>query len=103
MKKTLFIAIAALALASVSFAADAKAGGDAFQKACKGCHGADGTGNPAVAKMLNTTIPVLGSADVQKMSDAEISGVIENGKGKMKPMKGQPTADLVAFIRTLKK
>jgi cytochrome c6 len=103
MKKTVFTVIAGLALAGAAFAADAKAGGEAFQKACKGCHGADGTGNPAVAKMLSATIPVLGSAEVQKLSDAEISKVIEEGKGKMKPMKGQPTADLVAYIRTLKK
>jgi mono/diheme cytochrome c family protein len=103
MKKTILTAIAALAFASISFAADAKAGGEAFQKACKGCHGADGAGNPAVAKMLSATIPALGSADVQKLSDADLAKVIDEGKGKMKPMKGQPSADIVAYIRTLKK
>ena len=41
------------------------------------------------------------------MSDADITGVIENGKGKMKAFKGHLTdaqiKELVAYIRTLKK
>ncbi len=49
----------------------------------------------------------LGSADIQKMSDADLTGAITNGKGKMPAYKGKLTdaqiKDLVAYIRTLKK
>ena len=38
--------------APVSFAADAGAGKAVFEKSCVGCHGADGKGNPAMAKVL---------------------------------------------------
>jgi mono/diheme cytochrome c family protein len=33
-------------------AADADAGKTTYEKNCAGCHGADGKGNPAVAKTL---------------------------------------------------
>ena len=46
------------------------------------------------------------TAEVQKMSDAELSGIITNGKNKM-PKYGSPSPEdingLVAYIRTLKK
>ena len=35
-----------------ALAADADAGKAAYEKNCAGCHGADGKGNPAVAKTL---------------------------------------------------
>lgn len=82
-------------------AADGK---DVFTKHCAGCHGKDGSGNDALAKMLKTTIPPLPSKDVQALSDADLSKVITEGKGKMKPQKDLSSADVanvVAFIRTL--
>ncbi len=84
--------------------ANAVAGKDVFTKHCAGCHGKDGSGNDALAKMLKTTIPALGSKDVQALSDAEISKVITDGKGKMQPQKdlsGADVANVVAFIRSL--
>ena len=49
----------------------------------------------------------LGSADIQKMSDADLTAAITNGKGKMPAYKGKLTdaqiKDLVSYIRTLKK
>ena len=50
--------------------------------------------------------PDMTSADVQKKSDADLSGVITNGKGKMpayKTMTPDEVKDMVAFIRSLKK
>jgi mono/diheme cytochrome c family protein len=48
----------------------------------------------------------LGSADVQKTADADLTKVITDGKGKMPAYKGKLSADeikaLVAYIRTLK-
>ncbi len=81
--------------------AAAQGGADTFKAKCAMCHGADGAGKPAMG-----TKP-LGSADVQKMSDADLTSAITNGKGKMPAYKGKLSDDqikeLVSYIRTLKK
>ena len=45
----------------------------------------------------------LGGADVQDMSDADLTSAITNGKGKMNPYKGKLTdaqiKDLVSYVR----
>ena len=88
-----------LALAIPQIAA-AQSGADTYKAKCAMCHGADGSGKAAMG-----TKP-LGSADVQKMSDADLNAMITNGKGKMPAYKGKLTdaqiGDLVKFIRTLK-
>jgi cytochrome c6 len=93
----LFTFILALALPQI---ATAQSGGDTFKAKCAMCHGADGSGKAAMG-----TKP-LGSADIQKMSDADLNAAITNGKGKMPAYKGKLTdaqiGDLVKFIRTLK-
>ncbi len=74
-----------------------------FKAKCAGCHGADGTGS-AMGKKLGAHD--FTSADVQKMSDAELSDIITNGKGKMpayKSLTPDQVKGLVAYIRTLKK
>jgi cytochrome c6 len=84
---------------------DAKAGHEVFKAHCQMCHGPDGKGNAALAKMLKTTIPDLGSKEVQALSDAQMREVIEKGKAKMTPVKGLSAADIdnvIAFVRTLK-
>ncbi len=101
MKKTLLL-IALLAPASLVFGADAKAGAAAYAKSCTGCHGPAGGGNPAMAKVF-PTMPDLTSAKVQAESDAELMKAISEGKGKMPAQKTAPAADVVAFLRTLKK
>ena len=70
---------------------------------CAACHGADGTGSPMGKKMGAHDFT---SADVQKMSDAELTDIITNGKNKMPKygsLKPEDIKGLVAFIRTLKK
>ena len=92
--------------AAASFAADAKAGQTVYVKNCKTCHGADGTANPAIAKMMKVEMKSLGSADVQAMSDADIQKIVTGGKGKMKPIaavSGGALDDVVAYVRSLKK
>ncbi len=49
------------------------------------------------------TMPDLASAKVQAESDAELIKAISEGKGKMPAQKAAPAADVVAFLRTLKK
>jgi cytochrome c6 len=90
----------------LSGAARAQTGGEALYKTkCVACHGADGKGETAVGKA--NKVRDLGSADVQKQSDDELSGIIGNGKGKMpaysKSLKPEQIKDLVAFVRSLKK
>jgi mono/diheme cytochrome c family protein len=92
---------------ATAFAAgDAAAGKAVYTSKCKTCHGADGSGNPGMAKMLKVDMKPLSSADIQGMSDADLKGVIEHGKGKMKPISSVTGADLdnvVAYVRSLKK
>ena len=86
-------------------AADAKAGEAIFSTRCKACHGADGSGNPAIAKMMKVDMKALGSQDVQKNTDAQLKTIILNGTGKMKPITiaGADADNVIAYIRTLKK
>ncbi len=92
--------------ATAALAADAKAGKDVFDKSCKSCHGADGTANPGVAKMMKVDIPDLKSAQVQGMSDADLKKIVSEGKGKMHAVASVTGASLdnvVAYVHTLKK
>jgi len=98
------LAIAALLMFPLS-AAD-HAGKASYDKACKACHGADGAGNPAIAKMLKVTLKDLGGAEVQGKSDADIKKDITVGSGKMKPvtaLSAKQVDEVVGFVRTLKK
>jgi cytochrome c551 len=107
MKKTLTILTLCILIAAPSaFAGGSGADGAAVYKAkCAMCHGADGAGQTPMGK--NMKLRALGSAEVQKQTDAELVKWIADGKGKMPAYKGKLTpADidaLVAFIRTLKK
>jgi len=94
-----------LALSAVQAFGAAADGKAVYDTKCKSCHAADGTGNPAIAKMMKVTMRPLGGADVQAQSDADLNAAITNGKGKMPKQTVTPAqaTDLVAFIRTLKK
>lgn len=94
----------AFAVAPAARAAD-NPGEALFKQKCAACHGADGKGATSMGKTLK--VRDLSSDDVQKQSDAELTGITENGKGKMPAYKGKLTdaqmKDLVGFIRSLKK
>jgi cytochrome c6 len=93
--------IPGMCLVSVRAKADTAAGETLFKAKCAACHGADGKGNSAMKT------PDWSSAEVQKMSDAELAAVITNGKPPMMPPFKSLTADqvkdLVSYIRSLKK
>lgn len=85
-------------------------GAAVYGKKCKNCHGDDGSGNTKMGKKLKCRD--LSDAGVQaKLSDEQIAkaireGVRENGKLRMKPIKGVSEDDiaaLVKYVRTLKK
>ncbi len=74
-----------------------------FKSKCSGCHAADGTGSAMGKKMGAHDFT---TADVQKMSDAELTDIITNGKNKMPKygtLKPEDIKGLVAYVRTLKK
>ena len=91
---------------TAAFAANAKAGQAIYDKSCKSCHGADGTPNAAVAKMMKVDMKDLKSTEVQALSDDDMKKIITEGKGKMKPVKtvsGPAIDDVIAYVRSLKK
>jgi mono/diheme cytochrome c family protein len=75
-----------------------------YKSKCAACHGADGTGSSMGKKMGAHDFT---SADVQKMSDADLADIITNGKDKMpkygSSLKPDEIKGLVAYIRTMKK
>jgi mono/diheme cytochrome c family protein len=93
--------MAGTCLLSAPAKADTAAGEALFKSKCAGCHGADGKGKEA----MKTTD--LAAADVQKMSDADLGGIISNGKGGKMPayktLTPEQLKDLVSYIRSLKK
>ncbi len=83
-----------------AMAADAAAGKAVYDAKCKTCHGADGAGNPNIAKAMKVEIKPL------SQSSADVKKVITEGIGKMKPVPSVTGADLdnvVAYVHSLKK
>jgi mono/diheme cytochrome c family protein len=93
--------IFAIALAFVltfSLSAHAQDGAALYKAKCAMCHGADGS--KIAAHNLQT-------AEVQKMSDADLAGVVTNGKPPRMPatkgLKPEEVSAVVTYVRTLKK
>ena len=103
MKTTIIATLALVATAGLSWAGAAE-GKATFTAKCVSCHGANGEGKPAIAKMFNVTQAPLASKEVQAKTDAQLTTVILKGQGKMKPIAitEKEAADVVAFLRTLK-
>jgi mono/diheme cytochrome c family protein len=89
-----------------AFAANAEAGKSAYEKTCAGCHGADGKGNPAVAKTLGEKGLNIVSKETTQKSDEVLLKVIAEGAGKM-PASKKLTADeqkaVLRYSRSLAK
>ncbi len=102
MKKSLALSLLfALVLVPVALAED---GAALFKGKCAMCHGPDGAGQTTMGK--NLKLRDLGSADVQKQTDAELTKITSDGKGKMPAYKAKMTAAeidaVVKFLRTFK-
>lgn len=107
MQKTI-ASLAALWFACSLIAAPLQAQDDAakvFKKNCTLCHSDDGSGSSATGKALKAKD--LRSDDVQKQKDADLTDVINKGRGKMPAFGSKLSADsvkaLVAYIRQLPK
>jgi len=103
--KAIALVITCLAASVGLLIAGAPEGKTVFTAKCQGCHGANGEGKAAIAKMFNVTMHPLGSKEIQAKSDADFKKTITTGQGKMKAVAGLTDAqvdDAVAFVRTLK-
>ena len=76
----------------------AQATGEAVYKAkCQSCHGAEGTPNPGIAKMMG--VKPAGDPSVKSISEAQMIADTTNGKGKMTAFKGKLTdAEIKATV-----
>ena len=76
-----------------------------YKTKCAACHGSDGKGETTVGKA--NKMRDLGSADVQKLSDEDLTEIVTKGKGKMpaygKSLKPEQIKDLVTYIRSFGK
>lgn len=101
MTKRIIIVGLLAAFIALPLACWAESAADVYKAKCAMCHGADAKG-----KMAGTHDWT--SADVQKMSDADLTKLIVDGKPpKMPAQKGKLTdaqvKEMVAYIRSLKK
>lgn len=109
MKRLFVVAVICfIAAAPALFAqkGDAAAGKAVYTAKCATCHGAEGEGKPAIAKMMKVEMKHLGSKEVQAKTDEQLKKESTEGVGKMKPVKLASDADvanLIAYLRTLKK
>jgi cytochrome c6 len=81
-------------------------GADTFKAKCAMCHGDDGLGNTAVGKALG--VQSYKSPEVLKLTNAELTAIIKNGKNnKMPAFNGQITdpqlKDVLRYIHKLQK
>jgi mono/diheme cytochrome c family protein len=101
----LFMALGTVGWVGTAMAADASAGKAVYQKSCQGCHGADGKGNPGMAKVLGEKGLNLTTKETTSKSDAELMKIISEGAGKMPPQKigKEEQKQVVEYVRSLAK
>jgi len=96
--------VAVVLLFASSVRADDKSAG-AYRQKCAACHGPDGKAQTPAGKNLG--VRSFGDPAVAKMTDTELSAVIEKGKGKMpsygKSMNADEVKAMLAFVRSLGK
>jgi mono/diheme cytochrome c family protein len=99
-----WLAAIALALLLSSYTS-ADTGADIYKQKCSACHAANGAGDTMLGK--NLKIRPLGSGDVQKQSDEELTTIIAKGKNRMpsfdRKLSKEQIGDVVRYIRSLKK
>jgi cytochrome c6 len=99
--RSVLVLTAAVSLAGA--AAFAQSGEATYKAKCQSCHGATGTPNPALAKLLG--VKPVSDPDVRKLTPDEMAETVKKGKGKMKPVAGLTDAEIksvVAYYRSLK-
>ena len=104
VRRMLILAALVLTIHASSFAEQNDKGASAFKGNCASCHGDDGAGT-ALGKAMQA--PDLRSEAVQKLSDADLTNAISEGKNNMPAFKATLSADqiqaLVKQVRSLGK
>jgi mono/diheme cytochrome c family protein len=104
LARTLAIATFLGATAWLGFGQPANPAASTYKTNCVSCHGQDGRGS-AVGRSLHTAD--FHSAQVQQQSDAQLAGVVTEGRGNMPAFGTRLSKDqidaLVKYIRTLGK
>jgi len=90
--KTILVLWLASMLAIPMLVAAQDSPADIFKAKCAMCHGPEGNASTSMAK--NMGLKPLTDPGVKKMSDADLTALITNGKGKMPAMKGRLTTRL---------
>jgi mono/diheme cytochrome c family protein len=98
----IYALVTILAVVLLPLLAHAQSAGETLYKSkCVACHGDDGSGSAMGTKL---GVHDFHSAEVQKQSDADLAGIITNGKNKMpaygKSLKAEDITELVAYIRS---
>ncbi len=105
MSKTIRFAVALAAVLFVGAMGFAQSGEATYKAKCQSCHGAEGTPNPGIAKMMG--VKPANDAAVKAHSEAQMIAITTDGKGKMPAFKGKLTdaqiKDSVAYFRTFAK
>lgn len=81
------LALAVLLLLSVPAVGAQGNTANLYKSRCASCHGADGTGNTSVGKVLH--VHNFRSPEIQKMTEAELTEIIAKGKAKMPKYEGK--------------
>ena len=96
-----------LGLTASVWSAEAKGGKATYDKLCSSCHGVDGKGNPAMAKVLGEKELNIATKETGKKNDEELLKVITEGKGKMpasgKALSKQEQKQLLEHVRSMGK
>jgi mono/diheme cytochrome c family protein len=105
-KKLVLPALASIALVvSPALFGQAETGEAIYKRNCAGCHGPDGSGQTAMGRSFK--LMDLRSADVQKLTDAQLAEVVGKGKGRMpayeKRLSHEQIQSVVAYLREMAK
>lgn len=92
---------------ATAWSADAKAGKATYDKLCASCHGADGKGNPGMAKVMGEKELNIVDQETRAKKDDALLKVIVEGAGKMpasgKNLSKQEQQEVLSYTRSLAK
>jgi len=104
MNRKLFVILTVMILLILPATLAAADGAALYKAKCASCHAVNGSGDTAMGKAMK--LRDLRSPEVQKQTDAELTKITADGKGKMPAYKGKLTdaeiTALVAHMRALK-
>lgn len=102
MKRTLKLAVVLAMAMAVPAALAQGPGASVYHAKCQGCHGPHGQAKAPMSAMFNVK-----PFNIKGMSNAELTTIVENGKGKMHGYKGKLSPkqikDVLAYVHTLVK